>query len=114
MRYILWEIKEFSSNSDLVHVKSFSESDQDATFHTEAMCLKEGWFLFAIFDLDGICCEEEQGHCNVTSNGVIIVQGGYFTEKVATTFSHPFIISPSAVPSFSQMPSSSTLTTLRP
>ena len=46
-----------------VEVKSYAESNEDATSHTEHVCLTEGDYEFVIYG--GLCCYYGEGHYNV-------------------------------------------------
>ena len=59
---------------------------------THRMCLQEGRYQFAIYDLggDGICCVYGEGGYSIASGGNIIVQGGDFGRNETTLFDVPF------------------------
>mmetsp|Transcript_26012 Transcript_26012/g.54262 ORF Transcript_26012/g.54262 Transcript_26012/m.54262 type:complete len:388 (+) Transcript_26012:2-1165(+) len=64
----------------------------DGTSHTETLCLKEGVYVFTIYDAagDGIS-RNEKGQYNITSsNGELIAEGSEFEHLETTIFSIPF------------------------
>ena len=59
------------------------------------LCLQEGEYEFTIKDMagDGICCGVTQryGSYNVTTNGMLIAEGGDFNSSESTSFSLPML-----------------------
>ena len=73
-------------------IQSHEGSSGDTSF-VDTICLQEGEYIFTIYDSkeDGICCENGEGKYNVTSNGMVIVEGGKWDGWFeSTTFSIPF------------------------
>ena len=59
------------------------------------LCLQEGEYEFTIKDMagDGICCgvAPRYGNYNVTTNGMLIAEGGDFNSSESTSFSLPML-----------------------
>mmetsp|Transcript_39317 Transcript_39317/g.70822 ORF Transcript_39317/g.70822 Transcript_39317/m.70822 type:complete len:355 (-) Transcript_39317:170-1234(-) len=85
-------------------MKSYIEFDRGATTYTESICLPEGEYEFTFYDRNS---RHYHAHYNIRSNGVLISKGGGFISMEAARFLLPFVFVPSAVPSLSQTPSSS-------
>lgn len=84
-----------SDGDDWLEIKRHQNLDGDAS-HVESICLREGRYRFYIYDekwpYDGICCGHGNGNYNVmTSDEVLIVEGGSFRRWEKTYFSIPFI-----------------------
>ena len=60
---------------EMVHSHQASDGN---TSVVDKFCLQEAEYIFTIIDLqsDGLCCEYGVGNYNVTSNGILIVEGG--------------------------------------
>lgn len=86
MGYVLTNTDTFQS------IPFFTRDDSLAgQSHVETYCLKEGNYKFTIYDSygDGICCSNGNGEYVVTSNAVIIAQGGEFDYMEETVFKLP-------------------------
>ena len=81
-----------STLGDNDFVKSYNNSSDGDTSYTESICLPDGEYEFIIRDVygDGICCDWGEGQYNITTNGVLIVEGGEFGKSEGTAFSLPF------------------------
>ena len=104
-----WELYSIGLDGIGVEVKSYSEANEDATSHTETVCLTEREYDFVIYDIygeyGGICCDDGEGHYNVTTfDGKVIAEGGDFGGSEVTRFSIPFVPAPSISPSRSISP----------
>lgn len=85
--------------SDGELIQSYSETDWEATSHTEFICLQEGDYRFVMYDSwrNGICCGSGEGYYNVTSISKggefewLIKEGGEFERTDTTLFSIPYV-----------------------
>jgi len=84
-----WDVQRINDVGDNIVVKTYQGTYDDRyTLRKESMRLEEGQYQFTIYDSfgDGFYGD---GHYNVTSCGVLIVEGGV-RQIEATTFSLPF------------------------
>ena len=72
-----------------------NEGSHGDSVYKKSKCLQEGEYEFTIKDKagDGICCGVMQGngHYNVTTNGILIAEGGEFYRKETSLFMIPFV-----------------------
>jgi len=82
-----WELLQINSTSEYKFA-SATESLKDGVYDG-SLCLPEGQYKFIIYDSagDGICCG---GSYNLTSYGIVIIQGGQFGASETTMFDLPF------------------------
>ena len=89
-----WKLRSIDLDGNglaLFTLSYYTEANEDATSHTETICLTEGDYYFSIYDYYGLCCDEGEGHYNVTTlDGKVIAEGGEFSWEEATRFSIPF------------------------
>ena len=88
-----WQIQKIINSGDnIVLLTTFNgTSGEENKLRNESMCLEgEQTYRLAVYDEfgDGFIAP---GHYNMTSNGVLIVQGGEFGLAQMTTFSIPFV-----------------------
>mmetsp|Transcript_23315 Transcript_23315/g.44211 ORF Transcript_23315/g.44211 Transcript_23315/m.44211 type:complete len:757 (+) Transcript_23315:67-2337(+) len=87
-----WELRRGIFFGNGVVLASYAGTPGD-TSHTETLCLKEGLYIFTIYDSagDGIS-RTEKGQYNITSsNGELIAEGREFELRETTIFSIPFV-----------------------
>ena len=72
-----------------------NEGNHGDSVYKKSQCLQEGEYEFTIKDKagDGICCGVMQGngHYNVTTNGILIAEGGEFNRKETSLFMIPYV-----------------------
>ena len=87
-----WQIQKLNDSGGDIVLKTFNGTSSEANeLHKESICLEgEQTYRLAVYDEfgDGFIAP---GHYNMTSNGVLIVQGGEFGLAQMTTFSIPFV-----------------------
>ena len=88
-----WQLETINDSGEKNVLKTFNgSSDDNSKARKDSMCLEgEREYQFTIYDSeeDGIF---SPGHYNVTSNGSLIVQGGYFNNSESIVFSIPYVI----------------------
>jgi len=92
----LWRRESGSGSNTMEEVLIYkNEGNHGDSVYKKSKCLTEGEYEFTIKDKagDGICCGVMQGngHYNVTSNGILIAEGGEFNRKETSLFMIPFV-----------------------
>ena len=92
----LWRRESGSGSNTMEEVLIYkNEGNHGDSVYKKSKCLTEGEYEFTIKDTagDGICCGVMQGngHYNVTSNGILIAEGGEFNRKETSLFMIPFV-----------------------
>lgn len=92
MGYVLTKVEDGSglqSNIDTFFVP-FDEGLANQRY-TQSLCLDEGSYKFTMYDSygDGLCCVNGNGEYVITSEGVILAQGGEFGYSEETLFDLP-------------------------
>jgi len=92
----LWRRESGSGSNTMEEVLVYkNEGNHGDSVYKKSKCLQEGEYEFTIKDNagDGICCGVMQGngHYNVTSNGILIAEGGEFNRKETSLFMIPFV-----------------------
>ena len=92
----LWRRESGSGSNTMEEVLIYkNEGNHGDSVYKKSKCLQEGEYEFTIKDKagDGICCGVMQGngHYNVTTNGILIAEGGEFNRKETSLFMIPFV-----------------------
>jgi len=92
----LWRRESGSGSNTMEEVLIYkNEGNHGDSVYKKSKCLTEGEYEFTIKDTagDGICCGVMQGngHYNVTTNGILIAEGGEFNRKETSLFMIPFV-----------------------
>ena len=86
-----WDIYRVVGNG--IELIEYHEASHDDNSFIDTTCLQEGEYIFYINDsgLNAICCQFGEGHYNVTSNNMLIVEGGEWVgSSERTSFIIPF------------------------
>lgn len=90
--HISWDLKQIVNFiGDSSEIEVCDEVSWSACSFERSMCLTAGEYEFNIYDSagNGLCCDWGEGHYNVTSNDVLIVEGGQFGLNETTRFFLP-------------------------
>ena len=92
----LWQRESGSGSNTMEESLIYkNEGNHGDSVYKKSKCLQEGEYEFTIKDKagDGICCGVMQGngHYNITTNGILIAEGGEFNRKETSLFLIPFV-----------------------